>query len=102
MNNMTALIGALRGTDPLLTLRGAPDPLCGSCPHNRDGVCDSSDKVARYDAAVLRLLSLPDGASLRWSELSARVWERVLAPGKLNEVCGDCQWYPICSRAAVE
>ena len=99
---MASVIGALRASDPLLTLRSAADPLCGSCPHNCGGVCDSADKVVRYDAAVLRLLALPDGAALRWSELSARVRERILAPGRLGEVCGDCQWYDICSQATVE
>ena len=99
---MASVIGALRASDPLLTLRSAADPLCGSCPHNCGGVCDSVDKVARYDAAVLRLLALPDGAALRWSELSARAQERILDSGKLGEVCGDCQWYDICSQATVE
>ena len=100
--NMAAFIGALRAQNPLLSLRGVPDALCKSCPHNRGGVCDSADKVARYDAAVLRLLNLDEGASLCWPELSARVREHILAPGKLAAVCGDCQWYDICSRAAVE
>ena len=100
VENMASVIGTLRASDPLLTLRSAADPLCGSCPHNRGGVCESADKVARYDAAVLRLLGLRDGAALRRSELSARVRERILAPGRLGEVCGDCQWYEICSQAA--
>ena len=98
--NMAQVVATLRASDPLLTLRSAADPLCGSCPHNRGGVCESADKVARYDAAVLRLLGLRDGAALRRSELSARVRERILAPGRLGEVCGDCQWYEICSQAA--
>ena len=100
VENMASVIGALRASDPLLTLRSAADPLCGSCPHNIGGVCESADKVARYDAAVLRLLGLRDGAALRRSELSAWVRERILAPGRLGEVCGDCQWYEICSQAA--
>ena len=100
VENMASVIGALRASDPLLTLRSAADPLCRSCPHNNGGVCESADKVARYDAAVLRLLGLRNGAALRRSELSARVRERILAPGRLGEVCGDCQWYEICSQAA--
>ena len=102
VENMASVIGTLRASDPLLTLRSAADPLCGGCPHNRGGVCDSADKVARYDAAVLRLLALADGAALRWSELSARAREHILSPGRLGEVCGDCQWYEICSQATVE
>lgn len=99
--NMTEVVGTLRASDPLLTLRGGADAVCRCCPHNHDSVCDSADKVARYDAAVLRLTGLADGATLRWSALSALARERILAPGRLSEVCGDCQWYDICSQAAV-
>lgn len=101
VENMEQIVGTLRGSDPLLTLRGAPDAVCRSCPHNRDGVCDSADKVARYDAAVLRLTGLADSAALHWSELNALVRGRILAPDKLGEVCGDCRWYAICSQADV-
>ena len=58
VENMSAFIGTLRASDPLLTLR--------------------------------------------WSELSARAREHILSPGRLGEVCGDCQWYEICSQATVE
>jgi len=102
VENMASVIGTLRAQNPLLTLRSAADPLCGSCPHNALGVCDSADKVAHYDAAALRLLGLDDGAALRWSELTARVRERILDPGRLGEVCGDCQWHDICGAAQYE
>ena len=95
--HMTALTDALRTSDPLLTLRGGADGLCRRCPHEHGGVCDSADKVARYDAAVLRLLGLRDGASLRRSRLSALVRERIVDAGRLGEVCGDCQWRDLCA-----
>ena len=98
--NMAQVVATLRASDPLLTLRGAPDAVCRSCPYNRLGVCDSAEKVARYDAAVLRLTGLKNGDTLRWSALSALARERILVPGRLGEVCGDCQWYEICSQAA--
>lgn len=94
---MSALVGALRGSDPLVTLQSRADGLCRHCPHDHGGVCDSADKVARYDAAVLRLLGLPDGATLRRSALAALVRERVTDAGRLGEVCGDCQWRAFCA-----
>ena len=100
--NMVQVVATLRASDPLLTLRGAPDAVCRSCPHNRLGVCDSAEKVARYDAAVLRLTGLKNGDTLRWSALSALARERILVSGRLSEVCDDCQWYGICSQAAVQ
>ncbi|MBQ9647191.1 MAG: DUF1284 domain-containing protein [Oscillospiraceae bacterium] len=101
VDNMAELVGALRASDPLLTLRGAADGVCRSCPHNNGGVCDSAEKTARYDAGVLRLTGLNAGETLRWSALRALVRERILDAGRLCEVCGDCQWYDICSQAAV-
>ena len=102
VENMSRIVGTLRTSDPLLTLRSGADVLCGRCPHDRDGVCESADKVARYDAAVLRLLALDDGAQLRWSELSRLTEERILGPGRLGAVCGDCQWHGICATLAQE
>ena len=66
------------------------------------GVCEGAEKVARYDAGVLRLTGLESGEALRWSALSALVRERILDPDRLGEVCGDCQWYGICAQAAVQ
>ena len=98
VENMSAVIGMLRGSDPLLTPRCAADPICGYCPHNCGGVCDHADKVEAYDAAVLSLLGLREGTEVRWSELTARVRQRILKPGRLKEVCGGCQWYGICGK----
>ena len=101
VDNMTRIVGVLRASDPLLTLRADADAICRSCPHNVDGVCESADKVMSYDAAVLRLTGLRDGARLRWSALTALTRGHILSAGGLSEVCGDCQWYDICSEAAV-
>ena len=96
VENMASVLGALRSQNPLLTLRSSADVICRSCPHSTGGVCDSGQKVARYDAAVLRMTGLADGAVLRWSDLNALTEERILSPGRLEEVCGDCQWFYIC------
>ena len=98
VENMSAVVGTLRGSDPLLTLRGAADPICGACPHNCGGVCGHADKVKGYDAAVLSLLGLQEGAEVRWSELAAQVRQRIFHPGRVKEVCGGCQWYGICEK----
>ncbi len=96
VENMTAVVGRLRADDPVLTLRRAADAVCRCCPNNRDGVCADAEKVARYDAAVLRLTGLADGAELKWSELRRLVRAHILDPGRLADVCGDCQWHDIC------
>lgn len=102
VENMTAIVGTLRASDPLLTLRSAADGVCRACPRNCGGTCGSEDRVSRYDAAVLRLLGLAEGAVLRRSALESLTRERITGAGRLGEVCGDCQWFAICSSAAVE
>lgn len=94
---MTQLVGTLRASDALLTLRSAADGLCLHCPHSHGDVCDSAGKVARYDAAALRLLGLPEGATVRRSQLAALARERIVDALRLDEVCGDCQWHRLCA-----
>ena len=96
-DNLASVLEALRASDPLLAPRASADPICAACPHNRGGVCESEEKAARYDAAVLRLTGLHPGDTLRWSELRGRVEEAVLARGRLGEVCGDCQCHALCA-----
>lgn len=102
VENMTAVVARLRAEDPVVTLRAGADVLCRSCPNDRGGVCESAEKTARYDAAVLRLAGLSDGARLPWSALRASVCERILGPGRLPEVCGDCRWFGLCGKQAAD
>lgn len=96
--NMKRVIAALEANDPEITLTDRTDVICAACPNDRGGVCESAEKVGRYDAAVLRLTGYACGDTLRWSAFRALVDGRILSPGLLGEVCGDCQWYGICGR----
>lgn len=100
VENMAAVAARLRAEDPVVTLRCGSDAICRSCPNDRGGVCKSAEKVARYDAAVLRLVGLSDGAALRWSALRSAVRRHILDPAMLAEVCGDCQWFAVCKEQA--
>lgn len=90
---LTEKLGKNRDTSVRLTDR--PDVLCASCPHNKNGICDSEEKTARYDKSVL--------SGIGGGE---KTWETILAEGKefllprLEEICGDCSWYYICKPAA--
>ena len=93
--NMTAVVAAL-GADPAVELICACDVLCARCPHGESGVCDAARKVDRYDRAVLSLCGLSDGQKLPWSRFRAAVEEKILRPGDLEAVCGDCEWFSFC------
>lgn len=73
------------------------DDICTACPHKgENGVCDSRDKVRRYDNAVLGLCGLDTGKELSFGEFKGLVSEKIIEKGLLHIVCEDCCWYYIC------
>lgn len=85
---------------PVLLVDGT-DLICSKCPHNRDGVCESAEKAARYDAECLAACGLSAGRVLPWKELRRRVRENILSKrGARAKICSDCQWDPVCRAAA--
>ncbi len=96
--NMSEVISMLNSGDPEVTLTAGADVICRGCPHNKDGICDSQEKVRRYDLAVLELLGVYEGNTAVWSELKKSARERIIAAGKLSQICGDCQWFHICGK----
>ena len=92
----------LHKADPMLTLVMHCDTLCEACPHNAGGICESAEKVHRYDAQVLALCGLTDGARLHWSAFRQAVKTQILRAGKFAEVCAGCQWETICTAACAK
>lgn len=88
-----------RCPDILVTLVPGPDPLCAHCPNLQGPECGSG-KPERYDRSVLRLCSLSPGVTMPYRTLSALVEEHILRPGRLGEVCGDCEWKEKCAEAS--
>ncbi len=84
------------------TLAEGADDICAACPHRRDADCASQDKVLRYDAAVRRLLGLRPGESYGAAALQERVYAEIFEKHRLGEICGDCEWYPLCARLTGE
>lgn len=95
--NMSKMI-ALLEENPNVRIIDHTDEICKACPHDQSGVCDSSEKVKRYDKAVLKLCGIESGAEMPWNEFCKLVSKNIIAANKLADVCGDCQWYEICGR----
>ena len=73
------------------------DAVCAACPENLGGVCRKPAQVARYDQAVLRLCALREGAVLPFSDFTALVQRRIIAPGRRESICGGCRWSRLCA-----
>ena len=91
---MQRIQSALRPDTPV-RLTGEQDTLCRHCP-NRDAPCPGA---RRYDRAVLERCGLSFGQEFRWAELQRLLELQILARGTLDDVCGDCQWAPLCRKA---
>lgn len=96
--NMSKVISMMNTDDPTVTLTADTDIICRKCPHNKDGICDSCEKVCRYDLAVLELLDIQKGDTAVWSELKRAAREKIIAAKKLSRICVDCQWFYICGK----
>ncbi|MBU5626304.1 DUF1284 domain-containing protein [Oscillibacter sp. MSJ-2] len=83
--------------DALVYLTAGEDVICAFCPNSGTGCPDA----ARYDRTVLELCGLSPGETLTWGRFSKLVRRRILAEGKLSQVCGDCQWAHVCGSKQI-
>ena len=98
IQHMTKMISILHESNPDIILTVGTDNICSHCPHNKENFCESAEKVQRFDEAVLQYCNLAQGSQLRWNDFQAIVKESILHQGLLTHVCGDCQWFEICSK----
>lgn len=98
IQNMSAVLSVLNETDPSVILTEDNDVICRKCPHNKDGRCETAEKVSRYDGAALDICGLKPGSSLPWSEFRSLVRQKIIVENRLAEICPDCLWHGICSE----
>lgn len=94
--HMAAVLAALTPDAPVRLTTGV-DAVCAACPNNLCGVCDTAEKVAAYDRAVLALCGLGEGCVLPFGRFTALVQRTILGPGLRPAVCGGCQWNALCA-----
>ena len=95
-SHMARIVSEL-SADPLVEIISATDELCEKCPSNMgDGICQTEEKVARYDSEVLRYCGFSAGEVMPYSAFSSAVREKIIRRGKREAICGDCRWNEIC------
>ncbi|MBE6627032.1 MAG: DUF1284 domain-containing protein [Ruminococcaceae bacterium] len=88
-SHMARIVSEL-SADPLVEIISATDELCEKCPSNMgDGICQTEEKVARYDSEVLRYCGFSAGEVMPYSAFSSIVREKIILCGKREEICGD-------------
>lgn len=100
--HMKAIVSALTENPktPITVTQGCDD-LCKMCPNNISGVCNSLEKVAFMDSAVLSSCSLTYGEKVLWTRAAEKARERIFETEKFNSICACCQWYELCRRTGV-
>ena len=83
------------------TLVDGCDAICAGCPNNRNGVCETDEKVRAIDRRAIEEMGIRFGDTLSWRDLSTLAKERIIAAGKLPEVCRDCEWIGICGGRGI-
>lgn len=86
--------------NPKLQIITEADVICSECPNLENGICNSPDLVKKYDTQVLKLCGLTENTELSWNEFSKLVIENILAAGKREDICGNCEWTDICKGKA--
>lgn len=95
VKHMGEIIAALnRGA--LVELTDGTDHICAACPNILGGVCQSEEKVRRFDNGVLQYAGLIIGEVPDGTEFLRMVRERIIERGLMKKICGDCEWARIC------
>ena len=76
-----------------IRLTFGPDSLCACCPHNTDGLCDTQDKVSRFDRKTVEYFDLHEGEYV-YQDL-IRAIDAQMTPAMLEDICRGCAWYPV-------
>ena len=95
--NMDDLLGRLSENNNMnITLTLSADSVCGNCPNNINGICNTEKKVAGYDRAVLEKCGFREGQTIPYGEFISTVKSCILDKNLREEICGDCSWNEIC------
>lgn len=90
------------GTNPQIEITAGADMLCSCCPNLRANNCKSCETVDTYDNAVCRECGFSYGDIITANDFLNTALEKIIIPGKMSDICGDCQWAGLCSKLSIQ
>lgn len=95
VENMNLLVARLRTEEPVsVEITFSADDLCSSCPNMSDkALCKDNKKVTSYDKKVTEYFHIEEKTYI-YQDI-AREIRKKMTPEILEDICGDCEWYPI-------
>ena len=94
IENFTALmqqLNAEKGDDCVIEVVSDTDFICEPCPHRREQLCTSQEKILRLDRAHAEVLGIQPGEKITWGEAKQRIRERMTMEA-FHRVCEPCEW----------
>lgn len=79
------------GDDCVIQVTQVTDSICEPCPHRRETLCTSQEKILKLDAAHAQVLGIQAGEKITWGEAKKRIREHMTLD-KFHQVCAPCEW----------
>jgi hypothetical protein len=101
--NFSQIMKILNGPDGdkvAIEVTDVTDSICAPCPHKRNKLCTTQEKIQTLDNNHAQVLKIADGDILTWGEAKQRVIENMNLE-KFHQACSSCSWKSsgICEQA---
>ncbi|MBI4357288.1 MAG: DUF1284 domain-containing protein [Gammaproteobacteria bacterium] len=96
---ITKQLNAPSGKQTLIEVVDRTDSICTPCPHRREDLCNTQEKIQILDQAHAKILHLKNGMQLTWGEARERIQQHMTLE-KFKTACAPCEWQKsgICER----
>lgn len=103
VKNMDKIVGHLKSTPvQKITLQVENDKLCSACPHLKEKVCISQEKVKQLDQATLEAYGLKVREIYPFEFIKENIYKNYSAK-TFEKICSPCEWYKkgVCTEAKI-
>ncbi len=95
VENMNRITAALRKNVLVpVEIVFSADDLCSCCPNMIDkSLCKDNKKVTSYDKKVTEYFHIEEKTYI-YQDITREIRKK-MTPEILEDICGDCEWYPV-------
>ncbi|EKE10358.1 MAG: hypothetical protein ACD_16C00049G0002 [uncultured bacterium] len=101
VENYTEINDTLQNNEehPIQVSSGS-DSICAVCPHHKEGMCGTEEKIRALDERHCQALELSPGDVLTWAEAKQRIKDKMTLEA-FHVACRGCQWKELglCEKA---
>lgn len=103
VENFKEIVDQLRGPNGdniKIEVTQFTDSICSPCPHKRNTLCATQEKIQHLDEAHAQILGIKAGDILSWGEAKQRIIERMHLAA-FDNACSTCNWKKmgVCEQA---